>query len=83
VSAGFWVSHGYGSSSTSTPTQVAKSAINGHFLYTFVEDSPGQVTGQGVQNFSVATPGLAPNHGSAVSGTGGTTPARSASGYSY
>jgi predicted lipoprotein with Yx(FWY)xxD motif len=56
---------------------------NGHFLYTFVEDSPGQVTGQGVQNFSVATPGLAPNHGSAVSGTRGATPARSASGYSY
>src|SRR3954470_3730443 len=31
----------------------------GHFLYTFVEDSPGHVTGQGVQNFLVATPGLA------------------------
>jgi predicted lipoprotein with Yx(FWY)xxD motif len=31
---------------------------NGHFLYTFVEDSPGHVTGQGVQNFSIATPGL-------------------------
>jgi predicted lipoprotein with Yx(FWY)xxD motif len=31
---------------------------NGHFLYTFVSDSPGHVTGQGVQNFFVATPGL-------------------------
>ena len=31
---------------------------NGHFLYTFVDDTPGQVTGQGVQGFSVATPGL-------------------------
>jgi hypothetical protein len=31
---------------------------NGHFLYTFVEDSPGHVTGQGVQNFFIATPGL-------------------------
>jgi predicted lipoprotein with Yx(FWY)xxD motif len=33
-------------------------AYNGHFLYTFVEDRPGKVTGQGVQNFSVATPNL-------------------------
>jgi predicted lipoprotein with Yx(FWY)xxD motif len=31
---------------------------NGHFLYTFIEDSAGHVTGQGVSNFSVATPGL-------------------------
>jgi predicted lipoprotein with Yx(FWY)xxD motif len=31
---------------------------NGHFLYTFVNDSPGQVTGDGVQDFFVATPGL-------------------------
>jgi predicted lipoprotein with Yx(FWY)xxD motif len=31
---------------------------NGHFLYTFVDDSPGHVTGQGVQNFFIATPGL-------------------------
>jgi predicted lipoprotein with Yx(FWY)xxD motif len=39
-------------------------AYNGHFLYTFAEDRPGEVTGQGVQNFSVATPDLgtgAPN----------------------
>jgi len=33
-------------------------AYNDHFLYTFVEDSPGRVTGQGVQNFFVATPNL-------------------------
>jgi predicted lipoprotein with Yx(FWY)xxD motif len=33
---------------------------NGHPLYTFADDHPGQVTGQGVQNFFVATPGLAP-----------------------
>ena len=58
-------------------------SYNGHFLYTFVEDSSGQVTGQGVQNFFVATPGLAPIHATAVSGTSGTTPARSGSGYSY
>ena len=31
---------------------------NGHLLYTFVTDRPGVVTGQGVQNFFVATPGL-------------------------
>jgi predicted lipoprotein with Yx(FWY)xxD motif len=31
---------------------------NGHFLYTFVQDSPGRVTGQGVSNFFVATPQL-------------------------
>jgi predicted lipoprotein with Yx(FWY)xxD motif len=31
---------------------------NGHFLYTFIEDSPGHVSGQGVSNFSVATPRL-------------------------
>jgi predicted lipoprotein with Yx(FWY)xxD motif len=31
---------------------------NSHFLYTFVDDTPGQVTGQRVQGFLVATPGL-------------------------
>jgi predicted lipoprotein with Yx(FWY)xxD motif len=34
-------------------------AYNGHFLYTFTEDSPDHVTGQGVQDFFVATPGPA------------------------
>jgi predicted lipoprotein with Yx(FWY)xxD motif len=33
---------------------------DGHPLYTFVSDHAGLVTGQGVQNFFVATPGLAP-----------------------
>jgi predicted lipoprotein with Yx(FWY)xxD motif len=33
---------------------------NGHPLYTFADDTAGQVTGQGVQNFFVVTPGLAP-----------------------
>jgi predicted lipoprotein with Yx(FWY)xxD motif len=32
---------------------------NGHPLYTFADDRAGQVTGQGVQNFFVATPGIA------------------------
>jgi predicted lipoprotein with Yx(FWY)xxD motif len=35
-------------------------AYNGHLLYTFVSDHAGQVTGQGFQNFFVATPGLTP-----------------------
>jgi predicted lipoprotein with Yx(FWY)xxD motif len=48
---------------TGTLTAVATSSgqqvtYNGHFLYTFVQDSPGHVTGQGVQNFFVATPGI-------------------------
>jgi predicted lipoprotein with Yx(FWY)xxD motif len=33
---------------------------NGHPLYTFAGDHAGQVTGQGVEDFLVATPGLAP-----------------------
>lgn len=33
-------------------------AYNGHLLYTFTSDRAGQVTGQGLQNFFVATPGL-------------------------
>jgi predicted lipoprotein with Yx(FWY)xxD motif len=32
---------------------------NGHFLYTFVNDAPGQVNGQGVAGFLVATPNIA------------------------
>jgi predicted lipoprotein with Yx(FWY)xxD motif len=40
---------------TSNGRQIA---YNGHFLYTFVQDAPGTVTGQGVQDFYVATPGL-------------------------
>lgn len=56
---------------------------NGHFLYTFVDDSPGQVTGQGVQNFSVATPGLAPIHATAAPSTNGTTRSPSVPSYSY
>ena len=33
-------------------------AYNGHLLYTFVGDRAGVVTGQGVNNFFVATPGI-------------------------
>jgi predicted lipoprotein with Yx(FWY)xxD motif len=39
-------------------------AYNGRLLYTFADDQPGQVTGQGVQGFFVATPGL-----TAITGT--------------
>jgi predicted lipoprotein with Yx(FWY)xxD motif len=39
-------------------------AYNGHLLYTFADDQPGQVTGQGVQGFFVATPGVAAITGS-------------------
>ena len=33
-------------------------AYHGHLLYTFADDQAGQVTGQGVQGFFAATPGL-------------------------
>ena len=55
---------------------------NGHPLYTFVDDHAGQVTGQGVQNFFVATPGLA----SITSGQAPASPmppAGSGGGYGY
>jgi predicted lipoprotein with Yx(FWY)xxD motif len=55
-------------------------AYNGHLLYTFVSDHAGEVTGQGVQNFFVATPGLTPIASS--SAPAGTVPAApSAHGY--
>jgi predicted lipoprotein with Yx(FWY)xxD motif len=50
-------------------------AYNGHLLYTFAGDRPGQVTGQGVQGFFVATPGIAPIAASPAStGTGPAAP---------
>jgi hypothetical protein len=48
-------------------------AYNGHLLYTFTGDRPAQVTGQGFQNFFVATPGIAQKATSATST--GTVPA--------
>jgi hypothetical protein len=50
-------------------------------LYTFVTDRPGQVTGQGGQDFFVATPGIAPLSGS--SATTGNAPAAPAGGGGY
>ena len=62
-------------------------AYHGHLLYTFADDHAGQVTGQGVEDFFVATPGLTPISGSSTAGsstTAGTAPAApSASGYGY
>lgn len=59
VSAAPTASHVSGHVSSVKTTNGAQVAYNGHFLYTFVQDSPGHVTGQGVQNFFVATPNLA------------------------
>ena len=57
-------------------------AYNGHLLYTFTSDHAGQVTGQGFQNFFVATPGLAPV--TTASAPRGPVPAApSANGYGY
>ncbi len=63
---------------TSNGDQVT---YNGHFLYTFEEDGPGRVTGQGVQDFFVATPGLSARH--TVSSAGSTAPAATGNGYGY
>jgi predicted lipoprotein with Yx(FWY)xxD motif len=56
-------------------------AYNGHLLYTFASDSAGRVTGQGFQNFFVATPGLAPLTSAAAPAT--TIPAAPYGGYGY
>ncbi len=54
---------------------------NGRFLYTFIDDTPGHVTGQGVSGFFVATPHLKSINGS----TSSVAAASSATshGYSY
>ena len=65
-----------------TDAHGSQVAYNGHLLYTFVSDSPGNVTGQGVQNFFVATPGMATLAG--TSAPAASTPASPASGgYGY
>jgi predicted lipoprotein with Yx(FWY)xxD motif len=64
-----------------------QAAYHGHLLYTFADDHAGQVSGQGVEDFFVATPGLTPIAGSSTAGsstTAGTAPAAPAgSGYGY
>jgi predicted lipoprotein with Yx(FWY)xxD motif len=56
-------------------------AYNGHLLYTFIYDTAGKVTGQGVQNFFVATPGLTSLTKSSAPVT--TFPPAPARGYGY
>jgi predicted lipoprotein with Yx(FWY)xxD motif len=58
-------------------------AYNGHFLYTFLQDSPGHVTGQGVQNFFVATPGLTAAASNAEKATPSESGNGSSDGYGY
>jgi predicted lipoprotein with Yx(FWY)xxD motif len=55
-------------------------AYNGHLLYTFADDQAGQVTGQGVQGFFVATPGLTAITGSPAPSA---PPASSGNPYGY
>ena len=55
---------------------------NGHPLYTFADDHADQVTGQGIQNFFVATPGIASITMSAGS-TAPAAPAVPSGGYGY
>jgi predicted lipoprotein with Yx(FWY)xxD motif len=55
---------------------------NGHFLYTFVDDSPGHVTGQGVSNFFVATPNIRAI-ASSTTVKAGPAPAAPSRGYGY
>jgi predicted lipoprotein with Yx(FWY)xxD motif len=64
--------------------QAAGSQVtyNGHFLYTFVDDSPRHVTGQGVSNFFVATPNIR-TIGSSTTVKAAPAPAAPSSGYGY
>jgi predicted lipoprotein with Yx(FWY)xxD motif len=74
---------------TGTPGKVtALQSANGHqvtyngrFLYTFVDDTPGQVTGQGVSGFFVATPHLKPINGSTTSAAPASSSASRGYGY--
>ena len=58
-------------------------AYNGHLLYTFADDQAGQVTGQGVQGFFVATPGLTAISGSQTAGGSGSPAPAAPSGNPY
>jgi predicted lipoprotein with Yx(FWY)xxD motif len=55
---------------------------NGHFLYTFVDDTPGHVTGQGVSDFFVATPSIR-TVGNATTVKAAPAPVASSGGYGY
>jgi predicted lipoprotein with Yx(FWY)xxD motif len=50
--------HGLSGKLRTVPTSHGRQvAYNGHLLYTFVQDKPGKVTGQGVQDFFVVPAG--------------------------
>jgi predicted lipoprotein with Yx(FWY)xxD motif len=54
---------------------------NGRFLYTFIDDTPGHVNGQGVSGFFVATPHLKSINGSTA--TAAATTSSGSHGYGY
>jgi hypothetical protein len=56
---------------------------NGHFLYTFVDDTPGHVTGQGVSNFFVATPNIRTIGSATTVKAAAPAPVASSGGYGY
>jgi predicted lipoprotein with Yx(FWY)xxD motif len=56
---------------------------NGHFLYTFIDDTPGQVTGQDVQDFLVATPSLSAGSSNAAPTAPVAPASTSGNGYGY
>jgi len=58
-------------------------AYKGHFLYTFAGDSAGHVSGQDVQNFFVATPGLSAINTSKTTTTPTVPASRSGGIYGY
>lgn len=60
-----------------------QTTYNGHPLYTFVSDHPGVVTGQGVENFFVATPGLAPLSGAPAPAPAPSSASADSGGYGY
>jgi predicted lipoprotein with Yx(FWY)xxD motif len=70
-----------GALTVASTTNGYQVAYNGHFLYTFTEDSPGRVTGQGVHDFFVATPNLATQSPSSAAKSIAPAPAGSLSGY--
>jgi predicted lipoprotein with Yx(FWY)xxD motif len=61
----------------------AQVAYNGHFLYTFADDNAGHATGQGVEDFFVATPALTQISSSSSASTAPAAAKTSGGGYAY
>lgn len=57
-------------------------SYKGHFLYSFIDDSPGHVTGQGVSNFFVVTPKIG-TIGSATAVSSASASSSTSHGYGY